>query len=229
VLADGYWWVSGGPATDDHLGHDPHEANLEPVLRGLLGQGRVFLDVGAHVGRWTIRLAGQASKVIAVEANPETAAVLQENIGLNGLAEKVVLLRVAAWDSEAMLRLEDPNAKQRGGSTRVLPGDGRQGEVPAAPLDVLLGGEPEIGLVKLDVEGADLHALRGMAKTLARTRPTLFVERHDQYGYYRVEDLYALLSALGYEWFDAPSYMGAPYLICQPAETPDWGQRRSDH
>jgi FkbM family methyltransferase len=218
VTSDGLQWAMDGPQTDDHLGPAGHEANLEPLLRGLLGQGRLFLDVGAHVGRWSLRLAGQASHVIAVEANPVTAVMLRENIRLNGLEEKVTVLEVAAWDCRASLRLEDPNGKVRGGSTRVLPGGE---ETAAIPLDEALNltGQ-DLGLVKLDVEGADLHALRGMRALLTDHRPSMLVERHDQYGYYKVEDLYELLASLGYEWTDGPEYMGAKYLICQPEEMP---------
>ena len=220
VTSDGLRWMVDGAHTDDHIGPSGHEANLEPLLRGLLGKDRLFLDVGAHVGRWALRLAGQASHVIAVEANPVTAVVLRENIRLNGLEEKVTVLEVAAWDCRASLRLEDPNGKVRGASTRVLPGGE---ETVAVALDEALNltGQ-DLGLVKLDVEGADLQALRGMRQLLTEHRPSMLVERHDQYGFYAVEDLYELLASLGYEWTDGPEYGGAKYLICQPAETPGY-------
>jgi FkbM family methyltransferase len=212
--ADGLLWSSGGPDSDDHLGYAPHEEVLEPTFRELLGADRVFLDVGAHVGRWSVRLAGQARQVIAVEANPETAAVLSENIRLNGIGN-ITVLQVAAWDGHTTLRLEDPNGRERGGSTRVLETGGGP-LVPAAPLDDALPPGQEVGFVKLDVEGADLRALRGMQATLARERPVMLIERHDLYGYYQVGELYAVLAELGYRWRDAPSYEGASYLIAEP-------------
>jgi FkbM family methyltransferase len=213
--ADNLEWGWGGYGTDDHLAIDPHEASLEPTLRRLLGHDRpVFLDVGAHVGRWTVRLSGQAAQVIAVEANPETVEQLRRNIALNNLLN-ITVLGVAAWDSQTTLYLSDPNCKATGGSTRTLEsGDGP--EATAMPLDDLLDGIPAITLVKLDVEGADLHALRGMAKTLARTRPVLFIERHDPLGYYAYDDLLALLSELGYTWEPGPKWMEAEYLIASP-------------
>ena len=220
IEVDGFQWMLGGTETDDHLGPAPHEGNLEPVVRGLLGQDKVFLDVGAHVGHYTIRLARQASHVIAVEASPETAAVLRENIALNSLGARVTVLEVAAWDSHTSLRLEDPNGKAHGGSTRVLSvAETVYGPiVPAAPLDDMLDNSQEVGLVKLDVEGADLHALRGMEKMLRREQPIMFIERHDQYGYYSIKEMYSLLDSLGYQWCDGPEYMGAKYLICHPRE-----------
>lgn len=220
MLADGFLWTSGGPDTDDHLSHDPHEAILEPVMRGLLGSapGKVFVDIGAHVGRWAIRLTDIASHVYAVEANPATAETLRRNIELNHLESKVSVICCAAWDSETVLRLEDPNGKHRGGSTRVLEQDGNIPDgfrTPAYPLDTsTLRKHTDIGLVKIDVEGADLHVLRGMRRVLSVNRPIMLIERHDQYGYYRAEELDELLTSLGYYWQPAPRYMDEQHIIC---------------
>lgn len=219
MLSDGFLWEAGGPETDDHLAYDPHEANLEPVMRELLADASVtgpkaFLDVGAHVGRWSLRLSNQATRVIAVEPNPDTACLLERHTTLNKLEDKITILHFAAWDEETTLRLEDPNGKQRGGSTRTLPGSGPL-VVTALPLDVVLGGTPDIGLVKLDVEGADLHALRGMRETLACSRPNLFIEMHDNQGYYKAEEMYVLLHELGYVWEEGPSYREQRHIIAR--------------
>lgn len=220
--ADGLSWVRRGPNTDDWISFG-HEDALAPVLEKLLPDGGVLLDVGAHVGRWGLRLAGQASRVVAVEANPATAAVLRFHIGLNGLTN-VDVIEGAAWDTETVMRLEDPHDQVTGGSTRVFV-DEDAGGVLARPLDDWLADQvPDLDrmdLVKLDVEGADLHALRGMAGTLARFRPMLFIEDHSIYGYYDRDDLLALLESLGYEAqvFTAMLAGGrsAPYVIARPA------------
>ena len=210
---DGFAWVTGGPGSDESIGYDPHEACLEPAFRRLLGAGGVFVDVGAHVGHWTVRLAAQARKVIAVEPDPATAAVLRENIALNGLVN-VTVVEAAAWDRDEPLRLEDPLGRERSGTTRTLPDSA--GTVRGQRLDAILAGEEEIRLIKIDTEGADLHVLRGLRETLARCQPAMIVERHDFLGYYQAADLFALLGDLGYRWRDAPLYHGVPHLICTP-------------
>lgn len=217
VERDGFTWAAAGEdgADDNDLGYEPHEAVLEPVLRELLGAGGVFLDVGAHVGRWTVRLAGRARKVIAVEPHPGTAAVLRRNVELNGLAN-VTVIEAAAWDGAGPLKLEDPLGRERSGTNRTLP-DG-EGAVRGQRLDDLLADEQEISLVKIDTEGADLHVLRGMSSLLERRRPVMVVERHDFLGYYSAADLFRTLSGLGYTWRDGPLYAGYPHLICTPAE-----------
>ena len=217
IEADGLTWILRGHHTGDGLVVG-HEDQLAPVFDRMLPEGGVLVDVGAHVGRWALRMAGKASRVVAVEANPGTAAQLRAHIEMNDLEDKVEVLEVAAWDSHTRLRLEDPNGQTSGGSTRVL--DDGDGTVEAAPLDVLLSAEPRIDLVKLDVEGADLHALRGLRETLARLRPKLLIERHDIYGHYKLSELTGLLADLGYVWehFNITLDNGnpTPYLTAEP-------------
>jgi FkbM family methyltransferase len=238
--ADGLLWVDRGGKAGDNLGPDPHEQDLWPILEGLLPEGGVFLDVGAHVGHWSLRLAAKASRVIAVEANPVTASTLRRNIAMNDLGGKISVNEIAAWDEGAMLRLEDPYNQVAGGSTRVLPlRDGPlngDGVVMAARLDEVLASVDRIDLIKLDVEGADIHAIDGMAGLLERFRPALFVELHDVYGYYTRAELEACLKRVGYAWEVAHTVpttwmpdgtsdvvRQADYLLCTPAAVPAGG------
>ncbi len=104
-----------------------------------------------------------------------------------------------------------PNGQIEGGSTRVLPADnwaegpGSRANVEAGRLDEALADEPRIDLIKLDVEGADLHAIEGMAGLLGRCRPAMLIEDHSIYGYYSRTDLEELLDRLGYGWKVADS------------------------
>lgn len=201
--ADGLLWIDRGPGTGDGIGWRDHEAGLAPVLEGLLPEGGVFLDVGAHVGHWSLRLAARASRVIAVEANPATAKTLRRHIAMNDLGAVVEVVELAAWDEQTALALSDPNGQAEGGSTRVLPAEaGTGGLVAAGRLDAQpeLAGLDRLDLVKLDVEGADIHAIEGMAGLLERLRPVLLIEDHSIYGYYDRADLEAALSRLGYGW-----------------------------
>jgi FkbM family methyltransferase len=236
VEQDGLRWLARGAHTDDWISVG-HEEALGPVLEALLPEGGVLLDVGAHVGRWSLRLAAKAARVIAVEANPATAAALRYHITLNGVSN-VEVMELAAWDRPASLGLHDHNRKISGGSTRVLEvpavevdgeperlGDAELAE--ALPLDYVLAEEDRIDLIKLDVEGADLRALAGMAGTLERLRPVLFIEDHSIYGYYEHGELIAALEALDYEAKPYTAMLAgdrqAPYVIARWAGLPEPG------
>jgi FkbM family methyltransferase len=226
--SDGLLWLDRGPAYGDAVGWADHEPELKPIVEGLLPKGGVLLDVGAHVGHWTLRLASKASKVIAVEANPETASTLRRNLAINDITN-VRVWEIAAWDSNTSMRLEDPNKQTEGGSTRTMPDD--DGVAVGLRLDEAIVDDlrDRLDLVKLDVEGADLHALRGMSGLLEKHRPVLFIECHDYCGYYKREDLEELLTDLGYGFEVAYTYPShwrpdgiadepadADYLICRP-------------
>jgi FkbM family methyltransferase len=223
--AGGFLWVERGNRTDDWIGWSAHEDSLQPVIEGLLPEHGVFLDVGAHIGRWTVRMSRRARAVYAVEPNPDTLVTLRQHLALNDV-DNVTILELAAWDEDTTLELNDPNHRLAGGSTRtlelvehdsatdqmpVLVQAGRLDEVPV--LDKLR----RLDLIKLDVEGSDLHALRGMAGLLKRYRPALLVECHDRYGYYATEDLDAVLTELGYGW-EFVYFKDAPYRVCRPVD-----------
>jgi FkbM family methyltransferase len=235
--SDGWVWLDRGSGTDDWVAFSDHESWLQPVLATLFPKGGVLLDVGAHVGRWSIRLSPVASRVIAVEANPSTAATLRRHLAMNDV-HNVDVVQVAAWDENTVLHLEDPNHQLDGGGARTLPSvNGQTDMVPAVRLDSyqpildLLADAGRLDLMKLDVEGADIHALRGMAGLLEKYKPVLVIECHDIYGYYEREDLEQTLTDLGYE-FEVAASVGsnwqpgvgkidevraADYLVASPA------------
>ena len=207
------WQIGGTEPSGDGLALG-HEALIDQTVLRLLPSGGVFLDVGAHVGHYTVRASAKASKVIAVEVSPETVQQLERNLELNSITCATVH-NVAAWDDFTMLTLHSPNGFARDGSNMVRDTGGPDGrKVPGVPLDAVLKDEPRVDLVKLDVEGADLHALRGMRETLDRCRPVLFIEDHSVYGFYDREDLDGLLAELGYTFRDLPVYKG--YVIARP-------------
>jgi len=218
--ADGFLWLDRGGRTDDWIGWSNHEDTLKPVFEELLPEGGVLLDVGAHIGRWSIRMSRRASQVFAVEPNPATRDALARHLLLNDV-RNVTVIPFAAWDENAILELHDDNQRLSGGSTRVIqPGDEQSstaGRVLAKRLDTLddFAFIDRLDMVKLDVEGADLHALRGMSGLLTRFRPAMLVERHDIYFYYTLAELTDLLTSLGYQWREV-MYGTAPYLVCTP-------------
>jgi FkbM family methyltransferase len=203
------------------LDMERHEEDLWPALEGLLPEGGVLIDIGANMGLWTVRLGGRASRVIAVEANPAAAAVLRQNITLNGLDGTAEVLQAAAWDSDEPLSFLNPAGPNEpmAGLMRVVPAGG--GEVRGRRLDDALPALDRIDLVKVDTEGADIRALAGMTATIAAHKPVLFVESHHQYpyGYYELEDLTGFIASIGYTWSEA-RWGSQLHLICHPGGTP---------
>lgn len=195
------WHYADGFMYGDRLALSHESALEEHVFKGLPEDG-VFLDVGAHVGHYALRAAKRCRRVIAVEANPKTVERLQANLELNKI-KNVGVYSMAAWDSADVLTLTSKHGHDYDGTDSLVPNleDASKVDeirVNADRLDNTLSLAPKIHVIKIDVEGADLHVLRGLTGIIEQDKPRLFIEDHSVYGYYERADLDALLDSLGY-------------------------------
>lgn len=202
-----------------------HDYHAMRFMQLYLRPGDGMLDVGANVGIFTILAAsivGRDAPMDAVEATPATAARLQENVDLNGLVHArvhAVAVSDAPGEVQFALRGEDVlNHIRRDGE----PEDGCV-VVPAARLDDLTRGR-RYALGKMDVEGAELMAMRGALAMLTESNPPVWIlEMNGIARRYGLTDdqLAEYLDERGYDLcvFDAESYV----LDRRPAP---WTRRR---
>jgi FkbM family methyltransferase len=151
------------------------EENLTFWFQEQLRPGDVFVDVGAHVGYFSLlasRCVGEAGRVVAVEASPKTYALLLDNLALNEHARNVRALNVAAGSHEGTIPFYRSGDTTTGiSSTRMRPGAALEAEVRVAPLATLLDDDLErVRLVKIDVEGAEFEAVEGLLSAADRLR-----------------------------------------------------------
>jgi FkbM family methyltransferase len=149
-------------------------------------RGEYVLDLGAHHGFYSLlaaRRVGPEGKVFSFEPEPENFRMLQTNIWLNGLGEVITAVRACVGSSDGEAELELAQGMSWSHALKVHPGlrvIGRV-KVPAMTLDTFFASRQPmsrpIGIVKMDVEGNELHALRGMREFLLRSpRVVLFAE-----------------------------------------------------
>ena len=153
----------------------------------------VFVDVGAHVGYYSVRMARRCRRVIVFEPNPKNREVLVKNLELNNL-RNVTVLSYAAGESRYKARLW-----LAGSGSTLLEGyvTGESVEVDVVPLDEVV---EYADIVKVDVEGYEWNVIQGMGKLLDKYKPTLIVEHHD-FRHYRTKDyprIRSYLKSLGY-------------------------------
>jgi FkbM family methyltransferase len=157
--------------------YDRHELRL---LRRFLAGGGDFVDVGAHIGMYTVaaaRFLGDRGHVLACEPNPEARAQLVENVRLNGCTNVVVsAAAVADRPGEAVLhvpRTPDPSFSSLGQGRFA---EGEPLRVTTTTLDAAVeAAELAPALLKIDVEGGEVAVLAGGEKTLA-ARPAVLIE-----------------------------------------------------
>lgn len=131
----------------------------------LLREGDLLLDVGANIGSYTVLAAGGAgASVIAVEPIPETAAMLGDNVRLNGLGQVVTVRETAVAEKPGELRmtrgLDACNRVAGAGETNDTI------QVPCTTIDALCESCTPLA-IKIDIEGYEMEALRGGQRTLA--------------------------------------------------------------
>jgi FkbM family methyltransferase len=137
-----------------------------------LSPGMTFLDIGAHVGYFTLlaaRHVGPRGLVVAFEPEPRNFELLLANVWRNGLSNVFCLpYAVGASTGFAELHLSPDNT----GDNRVFPSAEEPREtatVRSAALDGLYWLRPPVDVIKVDVQGAEEAAIRGMERLLARS------------------------------------------------------------
>lgn len=164
-----------------------YELDTYRTLRQLLPAGTGFLDVGANLGYFSLlaaRWVGPRGRVDSIEPDPLNRQRLQDNLAANALAGRVTVHAIAASDHAGELRLWHPDgddANHGMASTVVVPqGASREFVVQAERLADVIAQCPDV--VKMDVEGAELSALKGMEPWFKGERPPKLVVEHNHVG-----------------------------------------------
>lgn len=160
---------------------DRYEESTTRLLESALRPGMRVVDVGAHVGYYTLlaaRCVGPTGRVYAFEPEPGNYGLLQANVALNAYAHVEAFpdaVADAIGESAMFLSGLDSGRHSfyRNGVT-----SGRRVPVRIVTLDAVLErlGHPAIDLVKIDVEGGEPRVLQGMGALLARGLPRLLIE-----------------------------------------------------
>ena len=159
------------------------EPRLVDYLKRIVRPGDTVLDVGANIGFHTLeswRAVGPGGRVISIEASPAHTAAVRKNLETNGLPAGDVI-NVAVGDRDGEVDLGLPSGGNLG-MFGINAGSEAAFSIPMRRIDDLLASASvsRLSLVKMDIEGSELGALRGAAGTLAKHRPALLIELNDE-------------------------------------------------
>ena len=158
----------------------------EPVLAYLFDlaveEAEVVVDAGANIGQYSLIAGRKGKQVYAFEPVPKNVIVLNDNVDQNGLQRYISVIDKGLWsDSEGItLYLDQRDALDN--ATDYTVGYREQHADAVAVATTTLDEFVEqrsiarVDLIKMDIEGAELFALRGMEKVLMRDHPTVFLE-----------------------------------------------------
>ncbi len=169
------WYDTDEPSnTIRGLAAGGYEQPIADLFATVLRPGMTVLDVGAHIGYFTLvaaRHVGPTGRVWSFEPDPANRASLERNVDVNGMADRVTIVPLAAAAAvgeSALYRVSGDT-----GSSTLYPSGGACGEpiaVRTTSLDAWAhaNGWPSVDLVKIDTEGAEGAVVAGMAELLAR-------------------------------------------------------------
>ena len=171
-----YWYGESG--------YEPGEVR---VWRRFCSRSATILEVGANIGYYTVQgaMAAPDAAHTAVEAQPDSAEIIRQNVELNGLSNvKVVHAAAVGEKTSDTVELALPDAERYVAPTGAFLAAGTEGvglvraarrliTVPAVGFAELVDG---VTLLKLDIEGMEHAALEVALPLLLRQRATLFVE-----------------------------------------------------
>jgi FkbM family methyltransferase len=190
------------------------EKEIVRLLTSLFDPAGYYFDVGANIGLMSIPIVTQfeQSRVVSFEPSPQTYPYLARTVANSRFKDKWRCVPNALGETvgEADFIVSSPalgafdgmaDTKRAGTTTRV--------KVPITTLDTEwdLLGKPEVSLIKIDVEGAELHVLRGAQRCLSAMRPFVVLEWNKTniapYGYDPML-LLQFAAAINYRLFSLP-------------------------
>ena len=209
--------------------YEPHVT--QAILR-MVRPTWVCVDIGGNVGYFTLLLAKLVEaqgRVVAFEAHPGNAERLRSNVRLNGFENRVRVENVAVADGTSTAVKLFPGRGHASGEWNIVGHDvegnptSPELEVPATSLDTYFPPGSRVDFIKMDIEGGEALALRGMRRLISECRPALLVEFHDDVGWAGREELlsanYRLYDLHSARWLDSVRDVPRVYhCVLVPAE-----------
>ncbi|WP_026486300.1 FkbM family methyltransferase [Caldanaerobius polysaccharolyticus] len=156
-----------------------YDVGLTNYLIKTIKPGNTVVDIGANLGYFTVLmgyLVGPNGRVLSYEANPNIFALLQDNISMNYLNKQVNVINKAIYSDYSQLKFY-VTSRFMGNSSIHKHNENYQNnykvdeyieiEVDAEPLDAHIDEIEYIDFVKVDIEGGEYHALKGMEKLIS--------------------------------------------------------------
>lgn len=162
------------------------------LLDKLIKPKSVFIDIGAHVGYFSLLALNINCTVYAVEPSSINFDCLKENIG-----ERAHLYNAAAYSETKTGWLYKSSINSGDHRLKIINGNDKE-EVKYIRVDDIV---TVADVVKIDVQGAEREALKGMTKLIDRCKPVLHIEYSPRHlsQWHEPKELITYIEDLGYQ------------------------------
>ena len=203
---EGTFFIPEARVAKDYFNSGLYERGyIQWACENFVREGKEVIDIGAHIGMYTVEMGKVAKRVHSFECSPKSFNYLCANILLRDLSYKVSTYNTALSDKKGITKYYIRDPKDGGGNgisgfekdihTPTI-------DVPMIELDTF--NLTNINFIKIDVEGHEEYVLRGAVKTLERNGypPILFESWPDRYTDVPAkqirESLFQFIQSLGY-------------------------------
>lgn len=157
-----------------------HTRNELAMVLDHVREGDTFVDLGAHIGTFAIPIArklGRRGKLLAIEGSPDTHALLERNVGANGLSARIQTIRAIAGLGPGQ-RLQRVEVEHNTGAGFYISDGASDSAYSSIDTRLLIcaHGFARLNFLKIDIEGMEYFALQSIAPLLEAQRPKLYIE-----------------------------------------------------
>lgn len=164
------------------LREQKREAYMSTIFREVVKPGMVVCDIGSYIGYYALLAGirvGDLGRVFAFEPDPHSFAYLRRNIELNRLQGTVLPFKIAVTDQSGFASFYLHEGDRSRSSIFWQDDEVRRIMVECTSLDEFLYRREvkSVDVIEMDIEGGELHALRGMQRTLSQSpKVVMFLE-----------------------------------------------------
>jgi len=193
--------------------YSAHTRNELAMLKSLITAGDNIIDIGAHIGTFAIPLARfnqGKGRIFSFEANKDNYRLLQANIRENSLDEVILPSHAIVSDVKRSFAMLTPSADNSG--MHVFLPETFSADLNLTDFEIVNIDEwyeqnecdTRIDFIKIDIEGAEMAALRSCEKIINKYIPMLYIEINkdalDRFNT-SIAEIEKTLTALGYHFF----------------------------
>lgn len=186
-----------------------YEADNFELLEETCKPGAVIIDIGAHIGLFSViasQVAGATGKVFAFEPAPSTYALLQKTVSINHKQQSIETFQKAVGKESGKITffISDDQADNSNSLVQYKEDRSLHGiDVDVTSIDNFVAEKniSKLDFIKIDVEGAEYDTLQGAVNTLKNLRPVCIVAIHPEpiaAKGDKLEDIYDLISNCNY-------------------------------
>jgi len=158
-----------------------YEKEVGELLKRVVKPGDVFLDLGANIGYFSLLVAHDSPSVKVISFEPVAGLFqnMNNNVSLNNIKNiSTINAAVGEINEEKELFVSAPDNLGMSSFHQPENFSGKTERVRVVTIDnwFKTAGLSEIDIIKLDIEGSELAALKGMKEVLQQQKPVLIVE-----------------------------------------------------